>query len=89
MLGKSLSATGSRNSMKGTTTKMMKGTRRNTSAVVRVSCRRSRLQAASRTAHATAAARGQTLIACDQMPLLPAWLSHSTLDRCTAACRQQ
>ncbi len=63
MLGKSFRATGSRNSMKGTTTKMMKGTRRNTSAVVRVSCRRSRLQAAAKKGHAVAAARGQHLVA--------------------------
>ena len=82
MLGKSLSATGSRNSMKGTTTKMMKGSRRNTSAVVRVSCRRSRLQAALKTAQATAAARERPLIDYDQMPLPPAGLLHSTVDIC-------
>jgi hypothetical protein len=41
MLGKILSATGSSSSMKGTITKKAKGTSRNRSAVVRVSCRRS------------------------------------------------
>ena len=42
MLGNILTATGRRNSMRGTTRKMVKGTMRNTSAVVRVSCWRSR-----------------------------------------------
>ena len=37
-----LSATGNKNSMKGTTKKTATGTRRNTSATVRVSWRRSR-----------------------------------------------
>ena len=45
MLGKTFKATGSKTSMKGTTRKIMKGTSLNTSAVVRVSCFRSRLQA--------------------------------------------
>ncbi len=43
MLGKTLSATGSSTSMKGTTRKMMKGTSLKTSAVVLVNCFRSRL----------------------------------------------
>mmetsp|Transcript_1636 Transcript_1636/g.3811 ORF Transcript_1636/g.3811 Transcript_1636/m.3811 type:complete len:222 (+) Transcript_1636:2042-2707(+) len=41
MLGKILSATGRRNSMKGTSTKKRKGPTRARSAVVRTSCRRS------------------------------------------------
>ena len=45
MLGKTFKATGSKTSMKGTTRKIMKGTSLNTSAVVRVSCFLSRLQA--------------------------------------------
>lgn len=42
MLGKSLSATGSSSSMKGTRTKKAKGTRRARSTAVRMSCLRSR-----------------------------------------------
>ena len=38
MLGNSFNATGSRNSMKGTITKIAKGTRRNMSIVVRINC---------------------------------------------------
>ena len=42
MPGKTFSATGSKNSMNGMSTNAAKGTRRKTSAVVRVICRRSR-----------------------------------------------
>lgn len=39
MLGKSFTATGRRNSMKGTTTKTRKGTRRKRSAQIRRNCK--------------------------------------------------
>lgn len=77
MLGKSLSATGSRNSIKGTMTNTSMGTRRNTSAAVRVSCFRSRRD--SCLPRRSLSVRPEAMRTSAASSLVPAWL----LERCT------